>query len=122
MADSLYSRLGGYDGIAMFATSLVGQARKDEVLSRFWTDRSEDSISRECQLLINYLVKETGGQMYYTGRDMALSHQGMGITEADWTRFIEIVTSVAGELGVGPTEGGEVLAFLDSLKADIVTA
>ncbi len=122
MADSLYSRLGGYDGIAMFATTLVDQARKDENLSRFWTDRSEDSISRERQLLINYLVKETGGQMYYTGRDMALSHQGMGITEADWTRFIEIVTSVAGELGVGPTEGGEVLAFLDSLKADIVTA
>ena len=68
------------------------------------------------------LVKETGGKMYYTGRDMALSHQGMGINEADWERFIEIVTSVAGELGVGATEGGEVMAFLDSLKADIVTA
>jgi len=103
MADSLYSRLGGYDGIAMFATTLVGQAQKDE-------------------LLADYLVKETGGQMYYTGRDMALSHQGMGITEADWTRFIEIVTNVAGELGVGPTEGGEVMDFLNSLKADIVTA
>jgi hemoglobin len=121
MADSLYSRLGGYDEIAMFATTLVGQAQKDEVLSRFWANRGEDRIARECQLLIDYLVKETGGQMYYTGRDMALSHQGMGITEADWSRFIEIVTSVAGELGVGPTEGGEVMAFLSSLKADIVT-
>ena len=60
--------------------------------------------------------------MYYTGLDMALAHQGMRITEADWTRFIEIAMSVAGELGVGPTEGGEVMAFLDSLKADIVTA
>jgi len=29
---------------------------------------------------------------------------------------------VAGELGVGPTEGGEVMDFLNSLKADIVTA
>jgi len=122
MADSLYSRLGGYDGIAMFSTTLVGQARKDELLGRFWTNRGEDRIDRERQLLIDYLVRETGGQMYYTGRDMALAHQGMGITEADWTRFIEIVTNVAGELGVGPTEGGEVLAFLDSLKADIVTA
>jgi hypothetical protein len=37
-------------------------------------------------------------------------------------RFIEIVTSVAGELGVGPTEGGEEMAFLGSIKADIVTA
>jgi len=35
---------------------------------------------------------------------------------------IEIVTGVAGELGVGPTEGGEVLEFINSLKADIVTA
>ncbi len=121
MTDSLYTRLGGYDGIAMFATTLVGQARKDELLERFWANRGEDGISRELQLLIDYLVKETGGQTYYTGRDMALSHQGMGITDADWTRFIEIVANVAGELGVGPTEGGEVMNFLDSLKADIVT-
>ncbi len=80
--------------MAVFATTLVAQARKDEVLARFRAN----------------------------GRDMALSHEGMGTTEADWTRFIEIVMSVAGELGVGPTGGGEVLAFLDSLKADIVAA
>ena len=122
MTDSLYAGLGGYDGIAMFATTLVGQAQKDELLGRFWTNRGQDRLDREVQLLIDYLVKETGGQMYYTGRDMVLSHQGMGITEADWERFIAIVTNVAGELGVGPTEGGEVMAFLDSLKADIVTA
>jgi hemoglobin len=106
----------------MFARTLVGQAQKDDLLERFWANRGEDRIARELQLLTDYLVKETGGQMYYTGRDMALSHQGMGITEDDWTRFIEIVTSVAGELGVGPTEGGEVMDFLNSLKADIVTA
>ena len=122
MAESLYTRLGGYDGIAMFATTLVGKAQKDELLGRFWFNRGEDRINREVQLLIDYLVKETGGQMYYTGRDMLLSHQGMGINEADWERFIEIVISVAGELGVGPTEGGEVMDFLNSLKADIVTA
>ena len=52
---------------------------------------------------------------------MALAHQGMGITETDWARFIEIVVSVAGALGVGETEGGEVMAFLESLKADIVS-
>jgi len=120
MSESLYSRLGGYDAIAMFATQLVGQAKQDELLGRFWHNRPEDSTSRELQLLINYLVRETGGQMYYTGRDMTSSHKGMGITEADWARFLEITGGVAGELGVGPTEGGEVMAFLDSLKADIL--
>ena len=64
MTDSLYTRLGGYDGIALFATTLVSRARKDELLGRFWTNRGEDRIARECQLLIDYLVNRTGGLMY----------------------------------------------------------
>jgi hemoglobin len=119
---SLYTRLGGHDAIVMFATKLVGQAQQNELLARFWANRGQDRIDRELQLLIDYLVNQTGGQMYYTGRDMVVTHQGMGITEADWARFIEITANVAGELGVGPTEGGEVMEFLDSLKADIGTA
>ncbi len=39
MADSLYSRLSGYDGIALFVTTLVGQAQRDELLGRFWANR-----------------------------------------------------------------------------------
>jgi len=122
MTASLYTRLGGYDGIAMFATKLIAQAQQDDTLGRFWENRSADRNARDLQVLIDYLVNQTGGQMYYTGRDMALAHQGMGINDADWSRFIEIVIGVAGELGVGPTEGGEVMSFLESLKADIVTA
>ncbi|MFT4730571.1 MAG: hemoglobin [Granulosicoccus sp.] len=122
MTNSLYSRLGGYDGIAKFSTDVVGLARKDALLGRFWTNRGEDRNARELQLLIDYIVKSTGGQMYYKGRDMVLAHQGMGITETDWAKFIEIVVGVAGDMGVGPDEGGEVMSFLESLKTDIVTA
>ncbi len=122
MTTSLYTRLGGYDAIVMFATKLIDQAQQDDILGRFWENRGADRNARDLQMLIDYLVNQTGGQMYYTGRDMALAHQGMGINETDWVRFIEIVISVAGALGVGETEGGEVMAFLDSLKADIVTA
>ena len=120
MSDSLYTRLGGYDAIAMFATKLVDQAKEDDLLARFWENRPRDSLDNELQLLLNYLVHKTGGQMYYAGREMALSHKGMGITEADWARFLEITGNVAGELGVGPTEGGEVMAFLGTLKVDIL--
>ncbi len=120
MADSLYARLGGYDAIAMFATMVVHQAQADELLKRFWAHRGQDRLDSELQLLINYLVHKTGGQMYYAGREMGPAHKGMGITEADWVRFIEIVGSVAGELGVQATEGGEVMEFFDSLKGDIV--
>lgn len=121
MTVSLYDRLGGYDAIALFAGELIGQAQADSLLGRFWAHRGEDRNARDLQMLVDYLVRETGGQMYYTGRDMALAHAGMGITHADWTRFLEIVVSIAGELGVGATEGGEVMAFLDTHKHDIVT-
>lgn len=122
MTISLYDRLGGYDALATFATMVVGTAQTDELLGRFWANRNEDTNARDLQSLIDYLVRETGGQMYYKGRDMAMAHKGMGITDADWTRFIEIVVNVAGQLGVGPDEGGEVMGFLDTLKADIVGA
>ncbi len=122
MPATLYSRLGGYDTIATFATKLIAQMQSDSVLRRFWTNRCADWNARERQHLINYLVQETGGQMYYTGREMALAHEGLQITEVDWQRFIEIVSRVAGELGVSAMERGEVIAFLDRLKGDIVTS
>ncbi len=120
MTETLYTRLGGYDAIAMFASKVVAAARADSLLGRFWENRGDDRNARELQLLIDFFVKETGGQMYYRGRDMAMAHAGMGITEADWARFLEIAGAVAGELGVGPDEGAEVMGFFDSLKADIV--
>ncbi len=122
MTITLYDRLGGYDAIVIFAGKLIGRAKSDDLLGRFWAHRSEDTNARELQMLIDYLVRETGGQMYYTGRDMAVAHAGMGITERDWTHFIKIVVDVASGLKVGSPESGEVMAFLESLKNDIVVS
>lgn len=122
MTVTLYDRLGGYDALAMFAAQVVERAQHHDKLARFWVNRNEDTNARDLQSLIDFLVNATGGQMYYRGRDMALAHKGMGITAADWESFVGIVVNVAGEMGVGETEGTEVMSFLDSLKDDIVAA
>jgi hemoglobin len=119
-SDSLYHRLGGYDAIVAFTTSLLARLQADSKLARFWQNRGKDGLAREHQLLIDYLVNVTGGHMVYTGRNMRTSHEGMGIDEEDWKRFIDHVIATAGELGVGEREGREVLAFLDTLKADVM--
>ena len=85
---SLYERLGGYDGITAFANDLLPRLQRDPQLGRFWQNRGDDGIAREKQLLIDFLCASAGGPLYYTGRDMATSHKGMGITARDWEIFL----------------------------------
>jgi len=117
---SLYERLGGFDGITAFANDLLPRLRADPQLGRFWQNRGDDGIAREKQLLIDYLCSNAGGPVYYTGRDMKLSHKGMRIGESDWSIFLQHAGATMKALQVSQQECDEVAAFVLSLKKDIV--
>jgi len=118
--DSLYGRLGGYDALAAVADNLLPRLMADPRLGRFWLHRGEDGIRREKQLLVDFLANRSGGPLYYTGRDMALSHKGMGISGSDWDAFIAHLEATLDAFSVPAPERGEVLAFIESTRADIV--
>ncbi len=117
---SLYARLGGYDAIAAVAENLLPRLMADEALGRFWAHRGEDGIRREGQLLIDFLCDRAGGPLYYTGRDMLVSHKGMRISDSDWTAFISHLEATLDHFEVPAPERAEVLAFIDSTRTDIV--
>jgi hemoglobin len=117
---TLYERLGGYDAIAAVANDLLPRLRNDPQLGRFWNNRAEDSIMREKQLLIDFLCANAGGPMYYRGRDMQLSHRGMGISESDWNVFLSHAAATLAKFEVPVAEQRDVVAFVQSLKKDIV--
>ena len=119
---SLYERLGGYDGVAAFANDLLPRLQADSQLGRFWQNRGDDGIAREKQLLIDYLCSNAGGPMYYTGRDMKTSHEGMKISEKDWSIFLQHAGATMEALQIPKQECDEVVAFVLSLKEDIVEA
>ena len=119
-ARTLYARLGGYDAIAAVANDLLPRLRNDPQLGRFWKNRAEGSIMREKQLLIDYLCANAGGPMYYRGCDMKLSHRGMGITESDWNVFLSHAAATLAKFNVPEAEQRDVVAFVQSLKKDIV--
>ena len=100
MQESLYKRLGGYDGIAAFA--------------------DKDGVRREKQLLIDFLCASAGGPLYYVGRDMKLAHRGLGIDEHDWQVFLGHVNATLDHFKVATREKSEVLGFVESLKKDVV--
>ena len=117
---SLYERLGGYDALVAVADNLLPRLAGDEQLARYWANRGEDGIQREKQLLVDFLASNSGGAMYYTGRDMLLSHKGMKISVADWDAFIGHLNATLDAFQVPEPERGEVLAFIDSTRTDIV--
>lgn len=117
---SLYERLGGYDGMTVFVNNLLPRLQSDEQLGRFWAHRGDDGIEREKQLLIDYLCANAGGPIYYTGRDMKLSHVGMNISKSDWDLFFEHAGATMQALDVPQQECDDVVAFVSSLKDDIV--
>lgn len=119
---TLYQRLGGYDAIAAVAEDLVARLGADAQLGRFWQHRGEDGIRREKQLLIDFLCANAGGPLYYTGRDMATSHRGMRISEHDWRIFRGHLDATLAAFSVPEREAGEVTAFVESTKQDIVEA
>lgn len=119
---TLYDRLGGYDAIAAVASDLLPRLQGDSRLGRFWQHRSADGIQREKQLLIDFLCSSAGGPLYYTGRDMKTSHRGMRISEADWSAFLGHLDATLEAFQVPRAERDEVVAFIQSTKADIVEA
>jgi hemoglobin len=119
---SLHERLGGYEAIAAVANNLLPRLQADSQLGRFWEYRGDDGIAREKQLLIDFLCSNAGGPLYYTGRDMKISHKGMRISASDWSVFIGHVDATLDNFQVPQKEHDEVVAFIQSTKADIVEA
>jgi hemoglobin len=117
---TLYERLGGYNAIAAVANDLLPRLRADPQLGRFWAHRGEDGIVREKQLLIDFLCASACGPMYYRGRDMALTHRGMRISDSHWNVFLGHAAATLARFQVSEAEQRDVVAFVRSLKNDCV--
>lgn len=119
---SLYHRLGGYDAIAAATDELLARLQADSQLGDYWKGASNDNRRKARQLIVDFMVEAAGGPAFYPGRSMQLSHDGMHISESDWNVFMHHSAATLAHFDVPAQETGEVLAFFDSLKSEIVEA
>jgi hemoglobin len=117
---SLYQRVGGYDALAAVVDDFVGRLVTDKQFERFFVGHSVDSKKRIRQHILDQFCAATGGPCVYTGRDMKTSHMGLGITEAEWDAAAKHLVASIDKFKVPEKEKGELLAFVVSLKKDIV--
>jgi hemoglobin len=111
----LYERLSGYGAVAAVANDLLPWLRADSQLERCWAHRGEDGVMREKQLLIDLLCASAGAPIYYRGRDM-----GMRISDSDGNVFLGHAAAILAKFQVPEAEQRDVVAFVQSLKKEIV--
>jgi hemoglobin len=117
---SLYQRVGGYDALAAVVDDFIGRLVADKRFEKFFVGHSEDSTKRIRQHILDQFCAATGGPCIYVGRDMKTTHKGLGITEADWDSAAKHLTASLDKFKVPEKEKNEILAFVTSLKKDIV--
>jgi hemoglobin len=117
---SLYQRLGGYDALAAFVDDLLPRLLQDSQIGVYWKGKCKDSLKKDRQLVLDFLVMATGGPSQYLGRDMKTSHEGLGISQSDWDVFVRHAVASLNDLGVAEREKSDFLAAAGSLMADIV--
>jgi hemoglobin len=117
---SLYERLGGYDAISAVVNELAVRLVKDEKLGVYFKGLSNDSKRKLIAHLTDFVCSATGGPCIYTGRDMKTSHEGLGITDEEWDRFVKITKEVLNKFKVPAKEQQEFLQLVSPLKSVIV--
>jgi hemoglobin len=114
--------MGGYDVIAAVIDGLFAILHDDPGFARFFGGRSEDSVIRSRQLLVDQMCALTGGPCRYIGREMKTSHRGLGITNVEWEANMKASDAALAKNGVGDAERAEFLALFERYRDDIVEA
>ena len=119
---SLYRRLGGYNAIATIVDDMTQFALQNPVINQYWSHLSTDSRQRFRQGVVNQFCQVTGGPCIYTGRTMKVVHSGMhgGITNNEFNVFVNAIMLALNKHNVKLKETFKVLAFVNSLKEEIV--
>ena len=118
--ESLYTRLGGYDAIAAVTDEFLERLFSDPTIGYYWAGDSNDTKRRDRQLIVDFMCEASGGPVFYTGRDMKISHEGLGISQQQYDVLMEHCVATLDKFEVPEKEKGEVCDFLNGLRVDIV--
>ncbi|MEO8385070.1 MAG: group 1 truncated hemoglobin [Betaproteobacteria bacterium] len=118
LADTLYERLGGENGVADFVSKTIDLTAKDPS-----TKRSFDKVDlTKLKLKIaEHICALTDGPCKYTGDTMKLVHQGLDINESEFFAMVEILRGTLNRADVPESAKNELLRILAPMKRDIVS-
>ena len=113
---SLYSQLGGNKGVSAIVDGLLNRISTDERIVHHF---QATDIALFRQSLIDHLCQVTDGGCTYAGETMANSHQGLGITEADFDVLVGHLIESMKAQGIPTGTRNALLKRLAPMYSDI---
>jgi hemoglobin len=116
-ASSLFERLGGKDAIAAVVDEFVARCAGD---SRINGKFGRTDVPRLKAMLVDQICEATGGPCTYSGRDMRETHDGMGVTAAEFEALVGDLIATLDQFQVPQADKDELLGALAPMRSDIV--
>jgi hemoglobin len=120
---SLYERLGGLAPISVVVNDFIDALVPDAQIN---ANPAVDAARKRVPAsylkfhVTSMVCQATGGPCQYAGRSMKDSHAHLHITAKEWDRMVVVLVQILDRYGVPQAEQKELLAIVDSTKADIV--
>ncbi len=118
---TLYSRLGGKDGVAAIVDAFIEDLLADKRLKKAFSHTMKGpKLDHFKQMLEDQLCDMTGGGCHYTGKTMSDEHASMKVTDAQFDAFVQDFQLALEEKQVSKEDEQQVLDQLNLLKDQIV--
>jgi hemoglobin len=117
-ASALYQALGNQAGIGLIVDDLIVLVLAD---ARIKDSFKETNIKRLSQLLKEQFCVLSGGPCKYTGDDMKLVHDKLGITASQFNALAEDLQIAMDKHQIPTSTQNKLIAKLAPMKRDIVT-
>jgi hemoglobin len=122
---SLYDRLGGAYPLAVVVDDFIERLLVNKTLNANPAiNKARQQVPKQgLKFHVTTLVCEaTGGPCRYVGRSMKESHKHLNISEGQWQAMATDFKATLDAFKVSAQEQKELLAIVESTKADIVVA
>ncbi len=115
--NSLYSRLGGQQGVAAMVDGWVDAASADP---RIKGQFAKVDLTRFKAVLAQWVCVNASGPCVYTGPGLIDAHTGLAISEADFNAFIDDLKKNLEAKQVSTDDQEQLLSLLQTRRGSVV--
>jgi len=120
MIDQLYDLIGGKQTVWAATEAFYRRVLADNTLRPFFKSADMAQLHARQSMFVSMLL---GGQIVYTGKDMAAAHahaRERGLNDAHFDRFLNHFREALQEVGVQADKVDKVVKLLESRRSDIL--